>query len=69
MMKFTHQIICESAYNLMLDSQRREVHLAIANEYENAGSKFEMEILAYHWLRSGEVDRGCIMLQAAAEKA
>ena len=34
-MKFSHQIITESSYSLMLDSQKREVHLAIANEYEN----------------------------------
>ena len=39
MMKFTHQIITESAYSLMLDSQKREVHKAIANEYENASFK------------------------------
>ena len=53
----------------MLDSQRRDVHKLIATEYEKSTGKFEMEILAHHWLRSGEVDRGCIMLQAAAEKA
>ncbi len=69
MMKFTHQIITESAYSLMLDSQKREVHKAIANEYENASFKFELDVLAYHWLRSGDVDRGCEMLQSAALKA
>ena len=69
MMKFTHQIITESAYSLMLDSQKREVHKAIANEYENATFKFELDILAYHWLRSGDVGRGCDLLQSAAEKA
>lgn len=69
MMKFTHQIITESAYSLMLDSQKREVHKAIANDYENASFKFELDILAYHWLRSGDVTRGCQLLQNAAEKA
>eukprot|EP00942_MAST-04A_sp_MAST-4A-sp1_P014921 g14921.t1 len=69
MMKFTHQIITESSYSLMLDSQKREVHLAIVNEYENSPVKFEMDVLAYHWLRSGEVERGCDMLQSAALKA
>ena len=28
-----------------------------------------MDVLAFHWLRSGEVDRGCDMLQNAALKA
>ncbi len=69
MMKFTHQIITESAYSLMLDSQKREVHHAIANEYENSSFKFELDVLAYHWLRSGDVGRGCMMLQNAAIKA
>ena len=69
MMKFTHQIITESAYSLMLDSQKREVHKAIAAEYENATFKFELDVLAYHWLRSGDVGRGCDLLQAAALKA
>ena len=69
MMKFTHQIITECAYNLMLDSQRREVHKAIVLEYENSSVKFEMDVLAFHWLRSGEVDRGCEMLENAALKA
>jgi len=69
LMKFTHQIITESAYSLMLDSQKREVHLAIVKDYENSSVKFEMDVLAYHWLRSGEVKRGCKMLQSAALKA
>ena len=69
MMKFTHQIITESSYSLMLDSQKREVHKAIANEYENSTFKFELDVLAYHWLRSGDVSRGCDLLQNAALKA
>eukprot|EP00942_MAST-04A_sp_MAST-4A-sp1_P003825 g3825.t1 len=69
MMKFTHQIITECAHNLMLDSQRRQVHKAIVLEYENSSVKFEMDVLAFHWLRSGEVDRGCEMLENAALKA
>ena len=31
--------------------------------------KFELDILAYHWLRSGDVTRGCELLQNAALKA
>ena len=69
LLKFSHQIITESAYNLMLDSQRRDVHKLIATEYEKSTGKFEMEILAHHWLRSGDVNRGCAMLEAAADKA
>ena len=69
MMKFTHQIITECAYNLMLDSQRREVHKAIVEEYENSSVKFELDILAHHWLRSGDIERGCDLLENAALKA
>ena len=53
----------------MLDSQKREVHKAIANEYENSSFKFELDVLAFHWLRSGDVGRGCDLLQSAAIKA
>ena len=28
-----------------------------------------MDVLAFHWLRSGDVERGCDMLQNAALKA
>ena len=69
LLKFSHQIITESAYNLMLDSQRRDVHKLIATEYEKSTGKFEMEVLAHHWLRSGDTERGCTMLEAAATKA
>ena len=68
LLKFSHQIITESAYNLMLDSQRRDVHKLIATEYEKSTGKFEMEVLAHHWLRSGDTERGCKMLEAAATK-
>ena len=53
MLKFTHQLITESTYKLMLEKQRKEIHLAIAEEYESCSAKFESEVLAYHWLRSG----------------
>ena len=69
MMKFTHQIITECAHNLMLESQRQQVHRAIVEEYENSSVKYEMDVLAFHWLRSGDVERGCDMLTNAAIKA
>ena len=69
MLKFTHQIITESTYQLMLEKQRKEIHKAIAVEYESSSAKFESEVLAHHWLRSGNVDRGCSLLEVAAKKA
>ena len=69
MLKFTHQIITESTYQLMLEKQRKEIHEAIAEEYESSSAKFESEVLAHHWLRSGDVDRGCSLLEVAAKKA
>ena len=68
-LKFSHQIITESAYNLMLDSQRREVHKAIALDFESSSKKFDIQILAYHWLRSGNIDKGTTLLQNAAHVA
>ena len=40
-LKFTHQILCESSYNLMLASQRQEVHGKIADLFENSKMKPE----------------------------
>ena len=53
----------------MLESQRQQVHRAIVEEYENSSIKYEMDVLAFHWLRSGDVERGCDMLTNAAIKA
>ena len=69
MLKFTHQLITEATYKLMLEKQRKEIHLAIAEEYESCSAKFESEVLAYHWLRSGDVARGCALLELSAKKA
>ena len=66
---FTHQLITEATYKLMLEKQRKEIHLAIAEEYESCSAKFESEVLAYHWLRSGDVARGCALLELSAKKA
>ena len=41
----------------------------IAEEFENSSFKYDYEVLAHHWLRSGDVIRGCNLLQSAAEKA
>ena len=68
MLKFT-PTYNRITYKLMLEKQRKEIHLAIAEEYESCSAKFESEVLAYHWLRSGDVARGCALLELSAKKA
>ena len=68
-LKFTHQILCESAYGIMLSSQRANVHEAIASHFENSKVKRELEVLAHHWMRAGNKARACSLLLSAADKA
>ena len=68
-LKFTHQILCESAYGIMLSSQRSNVHEAIASHFENSKMKRELEVLAHHWMRAGNKSRACSLLLSAADKA
>jgi class 3 adenylate cyclase/tetratricopeptide (TPR) repeat protein len=45
---FKHVIIQEAAYNLMLLSQRRQLHQSVAEWYERA-SGGDVALLAHHW--------------------
>ncbi len=52
---FKHIITQEVAYNLMLFAQRRELHRAVAESYENAYAKdltAYYPLLAHHWSRA-----------------
>ena len=58
---FKHLITQEVAYNLLLFSQRRQLHKAIAlwyeqNHYDDLSSFYS--VLAYHWSQSIEIDSG-----------
>ena len=45
---FKHVIAQEAAYNLMLLSQRRQLHRSVAEWYERAGGG-DLALLAHHW--------------------
>ncbi|HSO56239.1 MAG TPA: AAA family ATPase, partial [Actinomycetes bacterium] len=45
---FKHVIVQEAAYNLMLLSQRRQLHRSAAEWYERAGGG-DLALLAHHW--------------------
>jgi class 3 adenylate cyclase/tetratricopeptide (TPR) repeat protein len=45
---FKHVITQEAAYNLMLLSQRRRLHQAVAEWYERSGG-VDLAVLAHHW--------------------
>ena len=55
---FKHVIVQEAAYNLMLLSQRRQLHRSVAEWYEQAGGG-DLALLAHHggWPRSGQGGR------------
>ena len=68
-LKFTHQILCESAYGLMASSFREQVHTKIASVLDTGTRKTKTEILAYHFIRAGNKERGCTLLYAASKSA
>jgi len=69
---FKHAITQDVAYNLMLFSQRQELHKAIAEWYEKnfADDVSPMyTILAHHWQNAGDAKKALQYLEAAAEQA
>ncbi|MBM3267547.1 MAG: AAA family ATPase [Candidatus Sericytochromatia bacterium] len=69
---FKHAITREVAYNLLLFSQREEVHRRVAEWYEGAfagdlGPHYPL--LAHHWLRAGAADRAVHYSALAGEQA
>lgn len=69
---FKHAITQEVAYNLMLHSQRQEVHRLVAEWYEAAEGRdaaLHYPLLAHHWLQAGDSARAVKYLEAAGEQA
>ena len=66
---FRHQILLEASYNLMLTSQRQEVHCAIADLFDSSTVETELAVHASHHMRAGHTDRACSLLCAAAVAA
>jgi CheY-like chemotaxis protein len=70
--RFTEAAIQESAYDLMLFAQRRQLHRAVAEWYERTyaddlGCCYPL--LAHHWGRADEPDKAADYLEKAGEQA
>jgi predicted ATPase/class 3 adenylate cyclase len=66
---FKHVITREVAYNLMLFSQRRQLHHGLAQWHErlDGGDRPEMyAVLAHHWARAGVVPKAVGYLEKSA---
>jgi class 3 adenylate cyclase/tetratricopeptide (TPR) repeat protein len=69
---FKHVITRDVAYDLMLGAQRRALHRAIAEWYEQqhqAQLPRFYALLAYHWTRSGVTAKAITYLSLAGEQA
>jgi class 3 adenylate cyclase/tetratricopeptide (TPR) repeat protein len=69
---FKHVITQEVVYNLMLFSQRRQLHRAIAEWYEQAyraDLSAHYALLAYHWGKAQDFARTIEYLEKAGEQA
>ncbi len=70
--EFRHRITREVAYNLMPSAQSRQLHLALAEWYEQTyatdPSPFHA-FLAHHWRKSGHPSRAIDHLELAAAQA
>lgn len=69
---FRHPILHEVTYETLLFAQRRQLHGAIGSVLErwNADDPFGvLDLLAYHFARSGEREKAVVYLQRAGDKA
>lgn len=69
---FKHIITLEVAYNLMLFSQRRQLHRALAEWYEKTyGADLSpfYPLLAHHWARADEAAKAVEFLEKAGQQA
>jgi class 3 adenylate cyclase/tetratricopeptide (TPR) repeat protein len=65
---FKHVITQEAAYNLMLLSQRRQLHRAVAEWYERSGGG-DLAVLAHHWRLAEVPHRAIHYLERAGAEA
>ncbi len=66
---FRHILMQEVVYQLMLFSQRRELHRAIATWYESSERHDSYELLAFHWSRAEDHLKALEYLDKAGEQA
>jgi class 3 adenylate cyclase/tetratricopeptide (TPR) repeat protein len=65
---FKHVITQEAAYNLMLLSQRRRLHRAVAEWYERSGGG-DLAVLAHHWRLAEVPEKTAHYLERAGAEA
>ncbi|MEM7330800.1 MAG: AAA family ATPase [Chloroflexota bacterium] len=70
--EFKHHLIQEAIYSVLTFTQRRQLHKAVAQWFEqyvaNSTHKF-YETLAFHWEKAEEIDKGIHYLKLAGENA
>jgi predicted ATPase len=70
--QFKHALIRDTAYEALLKSRRRELHLRVAQVIEMkfpAIKEAQPEVLAWHWTEAGEMESAVIAWIYAGEKA
>jgi class 3 adenylate cyclase/tetratricopeptide (TPR) repeat protein len=65
---FKHVIVQEAAYNLMLLSQRRQLHRSVAEWYERSDTG-DLAVLAHHWRLADMPDKAARYLEQAGVEA
>lgn len=66
---FSHALIHEAVYQLLLQSQRRQIHRAVAEWFEarmGEANKHQSVVLAWHWKHAEEPLRAARLLGTAA---
>lgn len=68
---FKHAITQDVVYNLMLFSQRRQIHRAVAEWYERAytDEPWLYQLLAYHWSKADDARKALDYLEKAGSHA
>ena len=69
---FKHVITQESIYNLMLFSQKRELHRSVAVWYERvhlANTSSVESLLSHHWDKAGDAEKAVVYLERGGERA
>ncbi len=70
--QFKHALIRDAAYEALLKSRRKELHLRVARTIDEkfpAIKETHPEVLARHWTEAGEIENAITQWQRAAEHA
>src|SRR5258705_1265170 len=70
--QFKHALIRDAAYEALLKSRRKELHLIVARTIDEkfpALKEAHPEVLARHWTEAGEIEPAITQWQTAGERA